>query len=120
MPPRKQGPLSVTTAIGAGTWPRTYSSGSTMSISPRSSRKSSRPVTRSASAIAACRQATASWGAAGRADGDGQAVFGGVVDHRADPPDPAGGGFELREVGLPDPVPGGRRGVEHLLAQQCP
>ena len=59
-------------------------------------------------------------GAAGRADGDGQAVFGGVVDHRADPPDPAGGGFELGEVGLPDPVPGGRRGVEHLLAQQCP
>jgi hypothetical protein len=32
-----------------------------MSISPPSSRKSSRPVTRSASAIAACRQATASW-----------------------------------------------------------
>jgi len=30
--------------------------GSTMSISPQSSRKSSRPVTRSASAIAACRQ----------------------------------------------------------------
>jgi hypothetical protein len=53
--------MSVTTAIGAGTWPRTYSSGSTMSISPRSSRKWSRPVTRSASAIAACRQATASW-----------------------------------------------------------
>jgi hypothetical protein len=48
-------------------------------------------------------------GAAGRADGDGQAVFGGVVDHRADPPGPASGGFELGEVGLPDPVPGGRR-----------
>jgi hypothetical protein len=32
-----------------------------MSISPRSSRKSSRPVTRSASAIAAFSQATASW-----------------------------------------------------------
>jgi hypothetical protein len=45
-------------------------------------------------------------------DRGGQAVLGGVVDHRADSPDPAGGGLELGEVGLPDPVPLGRRVVE--------
>ena len=42
-----------------------------------------------------------------RGDGSRQAVLGDVVDHRADPPDPAGRGLELAEVGLPDPVAAG-------------
>src|SRR4029077_19041390 len=42
-----------------------------------------------------------------RGDGSRQAVLGDVADHRADPPDPAGRGLELAEVGLPDPVAAG-------------
>jgi hypothetical protein len=39
-------------------------------------------------------------GAAGRAQRGREAVLGGVVDDRADPPDPARAGLELAEVGL--------------------
>ena len=46
VPPRKQGPLSVTTATGAGTWPMTKSSASTTSFSPVSAEASSRGVHR--------------------------------------------------------------------------
>jgi hypothetical protein len=42
--------------------------------------------------------------AAGRGDPGGQAVLGGVVDDRADAPDPTARCFELAEVGLPDPI----------------
>jgi hypothetical protein len=56
----------------------------------------------------------------GWGDGDGQAVFGGVVDDRADAPDAAGGGFEFRKVGLPDPVALGGRITEYFAAQHCP
>ena len=58
--------------------------------------------------------------AAGGGDSGGQAVLGGVVDDRADPPDPSTGGLELREVGLPDPIPAGARVAEHLPAQLRP
>ena len=48
----------------------------------------------------------------------GEAVLGGVVDDRADPPDPTRAGLELTEVGLPDPVAFGR--PEHPPAQHRP
>jgi hypothetical protein len=48
-------------------------------------------------------------------DSSREAVLGGVVDHRADPPDPAPGGLELGEVRLPHPVPPPRRVAEHPL-----
>ena len=40
--PRKQGPLSETTAMGAGRWSMTVSAASTTSITPRSARRSSK------------------------------------------------------------------------------
>ena len=58
--------------------------------------------------------------ATGGCDGDGQAVLSGVVDDRADPPDPATGGFEFGEVGLPDPVAFGGWVTEHSAAQYRP
>src|SRR6266540_1349822 len=58
--------------------------------------------------------------AARRGDPGGEAVLGGVVDDRADAPDPTARCFELAEVGLPDPIAFGRRVVEHLAAQRRP
>jgi hypothetical protein len=56
--------------------------------------------------------------AAGRGDPGGEAVLGGVVDDRADAPDPTARCFELAEVGQSDPIAFGRRVVEHLAAQR--
>ena len=45
-----------------------------------------------------------------------QGCLGGVVHHRAQPPDALGGGLELGEVRLPDPVAAHRRLYEGLPA----
>ncbi|BBY92734.1 hypothetical protein MGALJ_45540 [Mycobacterium gallinarum] len=58
--------------------------------------------------------------AAGGRDGDGQAVFGDVVDDGTNSPDPAVGGLELGEVGLPHPVALSRRIVKYPAAQRSP
>lgn len=58
--------------------------------------------------------------AGGGRDGNCEAVLGGVVDHRADPPDPTAGGLELGEVHLPDPVALGGRVAEHPAADRSP
>lgn len=58
--------------------------------------------------------------AAGRGDGGGEAVLGGVIDDRADAPYPTAGSLELAEVGLPHPVAHGRRVVKHLGTQRRP
>jgi hypothetical protein len=100
-------PLSETRAIGAGAWPMITPAASMMSITPRSARRSVRLSRRCASATARSRHRSASRASASRGDGGRQAVLGDVVDHRADPPDPAGRGLELAEVGLPDPVAAG-------------
>jgi hypothetical protein len=58
--------------------------------------------------------------AAGGGDGDGQAVFGGVIDDCADAPDAAGGGFEFGKVRLPDrlrTVGGSRNTLRRSTAQ---
>lgn len=58
--------------------------------------------------------------AAGGSDSNGQAVFGGVVDDRADAPDAAVGCFEFGEVDLPDPVALGGWVTKHFASQYGP